>query len=600
MLTAIRVGNFKAFAESQRIPLRPLTLIFGANSSGKSSILHSLILARHAQETGDLDVHHTTVGGESVDLGGFRQFVHRRNNDLKVHLEWEIANQGFPKRLTELLPGIKAVSIGVNVGLSGIDKSLIEMVGDSTPKQMVSVLIKEAREKNDQTKAERLESVLATAEDKLTFEELSRLESRLRIESCWLDIDGKRFMSMSVRPAGHLQVDLLDREHVAARFIFENLITAFSTSDEVDPAEIDGLAGGIDELIPKVSFRVGRLFPLELVDKDQFGGPARMVSLVTVRKESRIEDLRKVIELHLPPILEEIVSGISGIITDDFSKLTYLGPLRTYPPRHIGFTHEHDPNWVAGGGAAWDIARKDSAIRQRVNEWLGNEKKLSTAYELRIRYLLTIDSIREKFRELVSRATSRYYELLYETQGAHENPYEEVEESISEIPESLAKLESLFSDVQELVLFDKRTATAVSHRDVGIGISQVLPVLVTCFACTEKIIAMEQPEIHLHPALQAELGDVFIESVLGERKNTLLVETHSEHLLLRVMRRMRETSNGDLPDGLPKVTPKDICVLFVEPDGSRSIVREMPLNEQGELVKAWPGGFFEEGLREIF
>jgi len=43
-----------------------------------------------------------------------------------------------------------------------------------------------------------------------------------------------------------------------------------------------------------------------------------------------------------------------------------------------------------------------------------------------------------------------------------------------------------------------------------------------------------------------------------------------------------------------------VMVLFVEPDGTRSIVREMPLNEHGELVKAWPGGFFEEGLREVF
>ena len=41
-------------------------------------------------------------------------------------------------------------------------------------------------------------------------------------------------------------------------------------------------------------------------------------------------------------------------------------------------------------------------------------------------------------------------------------------------------------------------------------------------------------------------------------------------------------------------------MLFVEPDGARSLIREMPLNERGELVKAWPGGFFEEGLREIF
>ena len=54
MLTGLRLGNFKAFAETQRLPIRPLTLIFGANSSGKSSLIHGLLLARHAMETGGI------------------------------------------------------------------------------------------------------------------------------------------------------------------------------------------------------------------------------------------------------------------------------------------------------------------------------------------------------------------------------------------------------------------------------------------------------------------------------------------------------------------------------------------------------------------
>jgi AAA15 family ATPase/GTPase len=48
MITALRIGNFKAFAEPQTIPIKPLTLIFGANSAGKSSIIHALVFARHA------------------------------------------------------------------------------------------------------------------------------------------------------------------------------------------------------------------------------------------------------------------------------------------------------------------------------------------------------------------------------------------------------------------------------------------------------------------------------------------------------------------------------------------------------------------------
>ena len=65
------------------------------------------------------------------------------------------------------------------------------------------------------------------------------------------------------------------------------------------------------------------------------------------------------------------------------------------------------------------------------------------------------------------------------------------------------------------------------------------------------------------------------------------------------MRRMRETLKAK-DNGLPPLGPEHVSVLFVEPEKNGSIIREMPLNERGDLVKAWPGGFFEEGLREVF
>ncbi len=85
MITSLRLGNFKAFAETQNIPIRPLTLIFGANSSGKSSIIHGLLFAQNALETGELDTHRMRIGGESVDLGGFRQYIHRREGERRMH-----------------------------------------------------------------------------------------------------------------------------------------------------------------------------------------------------------------------------------------------------------------------------------------------------------------------------------------------------------------------------------------------------------------------------------------------------------------------------------------------------------------------------------
>jgi predicted ATPase len=154
--------------------------------------------------------------------------------------------------------------------------------------------------------------------------------------------------------------------------------------------------------------------------------------------------------------------------------------------------------------------------------------------------------------------------------------------------------------LRDLVIIDKRTDTPVSHRDIGIGISQVLPVLVSAYASIGKIVAIEQPEIHLHPALQAELGDVFIESALGQRRNTFILETHSEHLILRLMRRMRDTCEGRLPTGLPPVRPEDVAILYVQPRDAAAVVRVLELDEEGQLLDPWPGGFFEEGFRERF
>ena len=154
---------------------------------------------------------------------------------------------------------------------------------------------------------------------------------------------------------------------------------------------------------------------------------------------------------------------------------------------------------------------------------------------------------------------------------------------------------------REVDLVTTRNALPVRVPDVGVGISQILPVVVAALDPGRPgLTAVEQPELHLHPRIQVELGDLFAQQL--DKGGGFLIETHSEHLLLRFMRRMRQTSDGTLPDGAPEVRPENIAVYFVEidPHGDQTLIREMPLNERGELVEAWPGGFFEEDLREIF
>ena len=128
----------------------------------------------------------------------------------------------------------------------------------------------------------------------------------------------------------------------------------------------------------------------------------------------------------------------------------------------------------------------------------------------------------------------------------------------------------------------------------------MLPVLVSAYASKDKLLAIEQPEIHLHPALQAELGDVFLESALGDSGNTFLIETHSEHLLLRILRRIRETTDGELPKGFPAVRPEQVAVLYVQPGREDTRILRIPVTPDGEFERTWPEGFFAERAEELF
>lgn len=90
MITAIEIENFKGIGERVRIPLKPITLLFGPNSSGKSTILHALHYAREVLEGRSADIDRTTAGGGFVDLGGFRNFVHKRELGRPITFKAEL------------------------------------------------------------------------------------------------------------------------------------------------------------------------------------------------------------------------------------------------------------------------------------------------------------------------------------------------------------------------------------------------------------------------------------------------------------------------------------------------------------------------------
>ncbi len=161
-------------------------------------------------------------------------------------------------------------------------------------------------------------------------------------------------------------------------------------------------------------------------------------------------------------------------------------------------------------------------------------------------------------------------------------------------------IEDIGKGLYSLVL--KNGEKSDNIMDVGYGISQILPIITQLYnmgrdsmylASSKKIksVLLEQPELHLHPAAQAQLADLFVECVANKnRKNpirTILVETHSEHLIrkLQVL-----VADPEVP-----IDCDQVAIYYVDKmEDGYSVVEEMRLTSAGQFEKPWPAGFFDK------
>jgi predicted ATPase len=141
-----------------------------------------------------------------------------------------------------------------------------------------------------------------------------------------------------------------------------------------------------------------------------------------------------------------------------------------------------------------------------------------------------------------------------------------------------------------LNLLSKRT-TYVSIVNVGFGVSQILPIIaVSLLSPVNSVLIFEQPEIHLHPRAQAGLGELFL--CLARTGRRVLVETHSDHLINRMRRRVAEDPSGELADW--------VNILFVYPpasDGQGAIIQTGRIDRYGQ-IENWPPGFLAESAQD--
>ena len=547
MLGGMEVGNFKAFKDVQRIPLRPITLIFGANSSGKSSILHALLLLRSGLDTGEWGAHVTDLGGEAVDLGGFPAFLHGHDSERPLTLG-ALVDHGFAEVMYSEQDQFELQD--QHVGFTDVGVS-ITLTADATELRSAHLTPVEVK-----VTSAGLPCFTASHVESSNSERSPRNE---------FGVTGLDLGSPFLR-------DVMDAAVFMQKIKFGG--------DEVYLANLPPRLAGMrladgntaSEVVSELVCERGTLNLTSRIE-----GTAESASALAARfamfddRISPIDDpLANAIDVFWS-LIQQASYLVRPILMSALEKLEYLGPLRAYPVRHVSFGGGMATLQAAAGARAWEAVLRDAVVRQRVNDWLGSDF-LATGYRFSERVQYALDDI------------AHAHALM---EG---DPALSFAEGLQQVPPS----------TRDLVLTDLRTGTTVSHRDIGLGVSQVLPVLVAALGSAGRQVLLEQPELHLHPALQAELGDVFIRGAAQGGGSRFVIETHSEHLILRVLRRIRETSAGEHSDDGLAISTRDVAVLYVESTRGGSVVREIPVTDDGDFADRWPEGFFAQRAAELF
>ncbi|NUB42991.1 DUF3696 domain-containing protein [Fertoebacter nigrum] len=557
-LSRLEITNFKGIGTKQVIELAPITLLFGPNSAGKSTILQSLHYVREVLARGNPDPDQTIAGG-LIDLGGFANLIH--GHDLSRTMTIKLVMDDIDGTGDERLP----LNSGASLNASEFaDLPIRYLVGENTDLKDYAVV-----------QAVGVELSV----------EWSDLHGGPFVSSITIEIDDAEIATISSpAQAGRAVLSGFNFDHP----LFRRSRDADEISDDDEGLSDHPLADQIAELsremaragdIPVEKYRIG----VETV----FGAlPSLDRSLVSDLRDPDAEKSeleRKTPRVRgLAALLDEVIIGPLRLTRDYLNTMTYIGPLRDIPAR--GFRPRLSPDearW-AHGMAAWDLLYTDNRgdLTDAVNNWLGGKERLGTTYEV----------VRIKQREIPM--PSRFSQIFDRSL---------TEDDIPELQELYAKLATR----TDIALRDFVKNIMVAPSDIGVGISQMIPVIVGCLQDRRGILSVEQPELHIHPAIQVGMGDLFIEAIQSGNgtvgtSRTLLVETHSEHIMLRLLRRVRETDTGELPPGVIGIKPTDIAVIYVESREDEVVFRAMRVDNDGDFQDRWPHGFFEERAEELF
>lgn len=542
LIKSLSLKNFKGFSDVVRIELRPITLLFGANSAGKSSVLQALQYVREILERQNVNADRTLQGGEAVDLGGFLNLVNGRDPQKKVEIavEMELGATSVPELVPDAFEDWQTTDEQVwwmYDTLQNIRRAV------KTVAIRLSIGWNEQREQpfvqgyEIATNGEWCLSIASTSDGRDAQMRINHLNPIFMVDAP----DGDELLSLLddfVNPEDLAQP--VERPGASEptksqgkTSILPSLFSAVQEAGMERPG--DGLRAWL------TGFR-GALPRLDQMLFIPAPGAKGAENVYTVRE--------------FTAFLSWLTVGPALLLREQLGQMRYIGPLRRIPPRGLEVSLTKSDSAWSDGMAAWEtLVTGSQDLVERVSDWMQSPAKLGTGYAV----------TRKAYQEF--------------------DPNHPVPQPIGPI-----RKRALLVDGAGLTL---------QPQDVGVGISQVLPVVVAAQDGSASVVCIEQPELHIHPAVQVGLGDLFIDGAVNQGLS-FLIETHSEHLILRLLRRIREAAEltNQVTDQPP--SPALIGVYCLTKRNGAVIIDEIPVTKDGDFAKPWPQGFFDERGAELF
>jgi len=489
MITSFAVGNFRAFEDSGELPLRPLTCLVGRNSSGKSSILHALLVLRQSIEQRAVGsrVPQLNLNGSLIDAGSYADIVHHHKQDRQVEFNFGLRVEPLPDFT---IPGANRAS----PSLSHIRTPLVAMDVPRPPSmRYVSQLFRGARQRPELEKPHDIKVSMAFLPEPPFGPTLSRL---------FIEVVG----------LGQVTFTRTVKKHRVQHWRAYPIGIAPKTLAVFFPQW---------SFLPHVGAREAQLSRLQPAQRN-----------------------------HTTDFIWYVYRAFRDI--DSFlSDLRLVGPFRTPPARRYSFTGLAAVDAGSSGERAVDLLITEKLIRTT-----GQPLRTAVSYWLRRLGLARKISIRD-----------------------------------------VAKRSNIF----ELAVSGAGPARIANFADVGFGVSQVLPVLVQGFLVPRGgTYIAQQPELHLHPDAQAGLADFFI--YLASRGVRVILETHSEYLLVRLRRRLAEGIKP-IQIGIPAEDPvrpmhidrDSVSVIYVGNNSGSAGVSLMQIDESFQF-DSMPAGFMSQAI----